>query len=270
MKPKKSVITFNHFSKDLSTETKTTLYNIYMDIFVKYQCYKRMLKVSKRKCIALDITTYICTLGGSAGSFASVFSLILVPIGVTIGIYKKHQNFERKKEMLRFAYTSYKKVLNEIKAYFRGQSFTENEFIRDCLNLDNTVSDLCPPVNAKIRAAILREYNVKKIIDKDDLTRLFGFTEDEKDMEDMYITRESIGRRSIKSNNSVHFSETVDVIPPLKSILKNDIGLPLPQSPDLPPTPPPILTNPFATLPTPSELAEKMGFEAEDINRTDL
>ena len=198
MHNKKSVITFNSFSKDLSIKTKTKLYNIYMDYFVKCQCYKRMLKSSKRVCVALDIASYICTLGGAAGSFGSVFTLALVPVGAVIGIYKRHQNLERKKEMLRFAYTSYKKVLNEIKAYFRGQTFSENEFIRDCLNTDNTISDLCPPINRKVREKIIREYNVKKIIDKDELIKLFGDSEDEKNIEDMYITRKSLNNLSMR------------------------------------------------------------------------
>ena len=125
MARRKSVITFNHFSKDLSFETKTLLYNIYVDNFVKCQCYKIMLKRANVKCMVLDIASYLTTLTGAGASFATVFSLVLVPIGVAINIYKKHQKFEKRKETLFLAYSNYKKILNEIRSFLE-----ENRLIK--------------------------------------------------------------------------------------------------------------------------------------------
>ena len=200
MPVKKNIITFNHFSKDLNFETRTLLYNMYVDNFVKCQCYKLMLKRAKTKCMIFDIASYLTTITGAGASFASVFSLVLVPIGVAIGIYKKHQNFEKKKETLSLAYTSYKKVLNEIRSFFRGQSFNEKEFVRDCLINDNTISDLCPPITTVVREKILERYEVKYIIDRRDATIFFGQGENDERIRENYKIRESIRRQSQKSN----------------------------------------------------------------------
>ena len=63
--------------------------------------------------------------------------------GVVAGIGKK-KNYKRKIEMSRIAFTTYEKVLVELRAALRGDDFNKQEFIERMKLIDEMIIDQTP------------------------------------------------------------------------------------------------------------------------------
>ena len=49
--------------------------------------------------------------------------------------------------MYRFAYTSYKKILIQLKTFLRGMPFDESILLSDLKVIDDIMTDICPAIN---------------------------------------------------------------------------------------------------------------------------
>ena len=66
---------------------------------------------------------------------------ILVKTGFQIKSYKKLI------EMAKFAYTTYQKMLVNLRSYLRGIHFDHEELINEMKVTDDIIIDLCPPID---------------------------------------------------------------------------------------------------------------------------
>lgn len=88
-------------------------------------------------------------IGGIAGGITAnpiVLGAISGP-GVLIETYVGTTKLSRKVEMCRFAYTSYNKILIQLRSYLRGLPYDEVVFLTDSKVVEDTVIDLCPPID---------------------------------------------------------------------------------------------------------------------------
>ena len=67
--------------------------------------------------------------------------------GVLIQGYLTKSNLPNKVQQCRFAYTTYPKILTQIKAFLRGIPYDETVFLSDVKVIDNIIIDRCPSVN---------------------------------------------------------------------------------------------------------------------------
>ena len=58
--------------------------------------------------------------------------------------FAEYKNYTRKVEMSKFAYTTYQKVLVELRSCLRGKQFDHDLFINEMKLFDDVVIDLCP------------------------------------------------------------------------------------------------------------------------------
>ena len=65
--------------------------------------------------------------------------------------YISNSNIQRTIKTRRFAYTSYEKVLTQLKSYLRGMPYDEVVLLSDLKVLDDIVTDLCPPINGNFK-----------------------------------------------------------------------------------------------------------------------
>jgi len=117
-----------------------------------YTCYKWKHKKLKRIRLSLNMTSIsLLVIGGIAGG-VTVNPIILGCIsgpGVLIQGYMTKNGLNNKVETCRFAYTSYKKILTQLRSYLRGLPYDDATFLSDVKVLDDIVTDLCPPVTGK-------------------------------------------------------------------------------------------------------------------------
>ena len=128
----KDIFEFNHIHESLSESDVTTLKDFYSHYHKKYWYFKRSYK--SYKCLdEVFAISGICLV--AIGTIAGGITLNPVVLGVVngagvfvAGIGKK-KNYMRKIEMSRIAFTTYEKVLVELRSALRGDEFNKQEFI---------------------------------------------------------------------------------------------------------------------------------------------
>ena len=128
----KDIFEFNHIHESLSKSDVTTLKDFYSHYYKKYWYFKRSYKSYKFLDEVFAISG-ICLV--AIGTIAGGITLNPVVLGVingagvvVAGIGKK-KNYMRKIEMSRIAFTTYEKVLVELRSALRGDEFNKQEFI---------------------------------------------------------------------------------------------------------------------------------------------
>ena len=143
----KDIFEINHIDKSLSESVVTTLKDFYKHYHKKYWCYKRCYKSYKFLDDVFTISG-ICLV--AIGTITGGVTLNPVVIGVVngagvivAGIGKK-KNYKRKIEMSRIAFTTYEKVLVELRAALRGDEWNKQDFVDRMKLIDEIIIDQSP------------------------------------------------------------------------------------------------------------------------------
>ena len=69
----------------------------------------------------------------------------LTTAGILLKSYQEFKNIKSKTDQLKFSFTSYEKVLTNLREAMRGGEFDYKEFIHEMKILDQEILDLSPP-----------------------------------------------------------------------------------------------------------------------------
>ena len=143
----KDIFEFNHIDGSLSEVDITTLKDFYSHYHKKYWCFKRSYKSYK---FLDDVFTISGISLVAIGTISGGITLNPVVLGVIngagiidTGIGKK-KNLKRKIEMSSIAFTTYEKVLVELRAAVTGDKFDKQEFIDRMKLIDGMIIDQTP------------------------------------------------------------------------------------------------------------------------------
>ena len=143
----KDIFEFNHIDPSLSETDVKTLKDFYSHYHKKYWCFKQSYKSYKFLDNFFTISG-ICLV--AIGTISGGITLNPIIIGVINGFgvimtgVGKKNNYKRKIEMSRFAFTTYEKVLVELRAALRGDEWNKQEFVDRIKLLDELIIDLSP------------------------------------------------------------------------------------------------------------------------------
>lgn len=138
---KRNVYNFNHIDKKLSDQTVKKYKEWYYYYHRPYPCYQWKFQKSKKIKLILDMSGIGLTLTGTIAGSLTLNPIILGVItgsGVLIQSYTTKSGLGRKVEQCRFAYTSYQKILIQIRGFLRGIDCDESIFLSD-LKLSTTL-----------------------------------------------------------------------------------------------------------------------------------
>ena len=144
---KYSVFEFNHIDKLLKEEETETLKDFYKYYHKKFWCYKKTFKHFKIIDETLTISGILLVITGTITGGLTLNPIIL---GVTNGFgilltnFGKMKNYKKKMEMTKIAYTSYEKVLVELRSALRGDEFNKEQFIDKMKIIDEMIIDQTP------------------------------------------------------------------------------------------------------------------------------
>ena len=129
---KRDVFSFNHIDTSIDEATLKVIKEFFRFYHRRWWCYRKTYR--KRKRINL-----LCKLGSSsliaAGTISGGITMNPVVLGVIAGAglllktYTEIKSFERKIEMCKYAYTTYEKVLSDLRSCLRGKPFDKDVFI---------------------------------------------------------------------------------------------------------------------------------------------
>lgn len=158
----KNIFTFNHISTNLSKEEVEKFNLLYKNYHRLYKCYQWKYKRLKRIKLSLELSSIGLTTIGSITGAVTLKPIILGNIagpGILIQAYLTKSNITNQVEHCKFAYTTYQKILIQIKSFLRGLPCDENIFLSDVKIMNDTIIDSCPSVDK-----LFESYN-KKFID---------------------------------------------------------------------------------------------------------
>ena len=144
---KKSIFEFNHIDKSLSEEQIETITDLYKHYHKKHWCYKKCYKSYKFLDNFFTISSLSLIAVGTITGGLTLNPIILGVIngvGVIVGGVAKKKDFKKKIETTKMAYTTYEKVLVELRSALRGDEWNKEEFIDRIKILDEIIIDQCP------------------------------------------------------------------------------------------------------------------------------
>ena len=143
----KDIFEFNHIDPSLSKSDVKTIKDFYSYYHKKYCCFKRSYKSYTFLDNFFSITSIFLV---AVGTISGGITLNPVVIGVingagiiVAGVGKKH-NYKRKIEMTRIAYTTYEKILVELRSVLRGDEWDKQKFIDRMKLIDDMIIDQTP------------------------------------------------------------------------------------------------------------------------------
>ena len=66
--------------------------------------------------------------------------------GLVLKTFSETKDYKRKKEMSKFAFSTYQKILLDLRTALRGGPFDKNDFLKELNILDDTIVDFAPLV----------------------------------------------------------------------------------------------------------------------------
>ena len=155
----KDIFEFNHIDKSLSESDIETLKDFYMHYHKKFWCFKKCCKSYKFLDDVFTISG-ICLV--AIGTITGGITLNPVVLGVVNGAgvimagIGKNKNYKKKIELSRIAYTTYEKVLVELRSALRGDEWNKQDFVDRMKLIDEMIIDQTP-----ISDRFAKKYNKK-------------------------------------------------------------------------------------------------------------
>ena len=143
----KDIFEFNHIDKSLSESDTGTLKDFYKHYHKKYWCFKKCYKSYKFLDDVFTISGITLVAIGTITGGITLNPVILGVIngaGIIVAGIGKKKNLKRKIEMSKIAFTTYEKVLVELRSALRGDEFNKDDFIDRMKLIDEMIIDQSP------------------------------------------------------------------------------------------------------------------------------
>ena len=147
------VIGFNHISDNLSNDEVIKLKTLYKSYHRLQMCYKWKYKKLRRLKLSLELTSIALTSIGAIVGSVTLNPIILGSLtasGIMIQAYLTKSDLHKRVDMCKLAFTTYEKVLVQLKNFLRGLPYHETNFLTDLKVLDDIIIDQCPLVERYI------------------------------------------------------------------------------------------------------------------------
>ena len=141
---------FNHISDQLNPEEVNELKALYRTYHRLYKCYEMKYKMLKRLKLSLEMSSIFLTVSGVIIGSVTLNPIILSSIsgsGVLIQGFLTKSDINKRVNMCRFAYTSYQKILVQLKSYLRGIEYNEIELLSDIKIIDDIIVSECNSID---------------------------------------------------------------------------------------------------------------------------
>ena len=143
----KNIFNWNHVSEKLTDDQISELKSLYKYYHKKYWLFKMTYKYFKKAELACNIGSVFFVVTGTVVGGVTLNPIVLGTVsgvGVLLKTYSEAKNYKRKIEMCKFAYTTYEKILIDLRSFMRGLNCDEKEFLNYVKFLDEIIIDICP------------------------------------------------------------------------------------------------------------------------------
>ena len=159
----KNIFEFNHIDKSLSEEQRETITDLYKHYHKKQWCYKKSHNSYKFLDNFFSISSLSLIAVGTITGGLTLNPIIIGVIngtGLIVGGITKKKDFKKKIESTKLAYTTYEKVLIELRSALRGDEWNKQEFIDRIKIIDEIIIDQCPSYSDKFVVQYHKKFNL--------------------------------------------------------------------------------------------------------------
>ena len=144
---KKDIFEFNHIDNLLSENEIKTIKEFYEYYHKKFWRFKKTYKHFKILDESINISGILLMIIGTISGGLTMNPIILGVIngaGILLTNFGKMKNYKKKIEMTKIAFTTYEKVLVELRSALRGDEFDKDLFIDKMKVIDEMIIDQTP------------------------------------------------------------------------------------------------------------------------------
>ena len=146
----RKIFRFNHISDTLSEDEINKLKTLYKSYHRLQMCYKWKYKRLRRSKLSIELSSLGLTSIGAIIGAITLNPIILGCLsgsGIMIQAYLTKSDLDKRVDRCKFAYTSYERILVQLKSFLRGLPYDENNFLSDLKVLDDIIIDQCPSID---------------------------------------------------------------------------------------------------------------------------
>ena len=165
----KDIFEFNHIDPSLTESDVETLRNFYSHYHKKYWCFKKSYKSYKFLDNFFTISGICLVAIGTISGGLTLNPVVLGVVngaGVIVAGVGKKNNYKRKIEKTRIAFTTYEKVLVELRAALRGDEWSKQEFVDRMKLIDELIIDQTP-IADRFEIKYEKKFNISKYCSSD-------------------------------------------------------------------------------------------------------
>ena len=159
----KDIFEFNHIDPNLSESEINTLKDFYSYYHKKYWCFTRSYKSYKFLDNFFTISGICLVAIGTISGGITLNPVVLGVVngaGVIVAGVGKKNNYKRKIEMTRIAFTTYEKVLIELRSALRGDEWNKEEFVDRIKLIDELIIDQTP-ISDRFESRYNKKFNIR-------------------------------------------------------------------------------------------------------------
>ena len=144
---KKDIFEFNHIDNNLSEDEIKTIKKFYEYYHKKFWCFKKTYKHFKILDESIIISGIILMIAGTISGGLTMNPIILGVIngaGIVLTNMGRMKSYKKKIEMTKIAFTTYEKVLVQLRSALRGDDFDKDLFIDKMKVINEMIIDQTP------------------------------------------------------------------------------------------------------------------------------
>ena len=144
---KKDIFEFNHIDNLLSEDEIKAIKEFYEYYHKKFWCLKKTYKHSKILDESINISEILLMIIGTISGGLTMNPIIfgvINGVGIVLTNVGKMKNYKKKIERTKIAFTTYEKVLIELRSALRGDEFDKDSFIDKMKVIDEMMIDQTP------------------------------------------------------------------------------------------------------------------------------
>ena len=160
----KDIFDFNHIDPSLSKSDIKTIKDFYSYYHKKYWCFKKCYKSYKFFDNFFTISSICLVAIGTIFGGITLNPIVLGVVngmGVIVAGVGKKNNYKRKIEMSRIAFTTYEKILVELRSALRGDDWSKKEFVDRIKLIDDIIIDQTP-TSDRFEIKYKNKFNISK------------------------------------------------------------------------------------------------------------
>ena len=161
---KRSIVDFNHISKDIPSQDIDALIQYYKYYHKKLWCVKKCYKYYNKILRIISYLPLLMTSSGiiSSGVSLNPFLLIISGVGISLSTAckKVEPRLATKKNSCQAASITYKKLLDQIRSYLRGIKYNMDDLIREFRIIDSMLTDILPMRVSKYEKNYQKKYDI--------------------------------------------------------------------------------------------------------------